>query len=198
MAQTPWWAIPLVAALFAVGGAVAALAVVAGTGRARRVQEQGQRWYTDRLGAYVALLAAFQRSVARLRRGFADGVLPPDLLLYLDEVGPALMRVRLLASLPVRNSALAVHRLIEDLHQGRTGSGAPAGPPEQEFLDRLAHVPLVMQAFEAAVRTELRIDPAGDLAAARPTGPGGLGVDRFLRRGTGADQVEQPAGEPRD
>lgn len=177
MAETPWWALPVVAAVFALGGCLATLAVTANVERARRVQAHGELWYTDRLAAYVALLAAFQRSVARLRRGFADGVLPPDVLHYLDEVGTALMQVRLLASLPVRNSALAAHRLIEDLH-GRRADPATAVSADPEFLDRLAHVPLAMQAFEAAVRAELGIDisgrpePGSDAAGPAPTRSG--------------------------
>ncbi|HEX8629256.1 MAG TPA: hypothetical protein VF755_13915, partial [Catenuloplanes sp.] len=158
MVQTPWWGLPLVAVLFALGGVLVTALVTSRTVRASRQRSAENRWYTDRWSAYVTLLAAFQRSLARMRRGFEEGTRTPDLMLYHSEVGAALAQVRLVAPLPVRNAALAVHRLIEDIHQPRAAPSAIAGA-EPEFLERLAHVPLLLQAFEVAVREDLDIDP---------------------------------------
>ena len=91
---------------------------------------------------------AFMLAVAR-----AAGITEPDPILYLDEVGPALMRVRLLASGPVRGAALAVHVLFEDMH-GQRLTPQPGREPEPHFLEVLGHIPLVMHEFEVAVRDD--------------------------------------------
>src|SRR4051794_27159773 len=68
------------------------------------------------------------------------------------------MRVRLLASGPVRSAALAVHVLLQQLH-GEMNPAAVAGvQPQIHFRELLTQVPLVMQQFEAAIREELRIE----------------------------------------
>jgi hypothetical protein len=158
VSDIPWWGLPLIAAVFALLGAVAAQLVTVRDEHGGRQARKAARWYEERRSAYVALLAAFERTTVRLRTDFAAGVTEPDPLRYLDEVGPAIMQVRLLASAPVRSAALAVHLLLEDLH-GQRPAPQPGRKPQQHFLDRLAHVPLVMHEFEVAVRDELQIDP---------------------------------------
>jgi hypothetical protein len=174
----PWWAIPLIAAVFALAGAAAAQLVTIRNERGRARAATAHRWYEERMSAYAGLLAAFERSITRLKVGFAAGVTDPDPMTYLDEVGPALMQVRLLASGPVRSAALAVHRLLEDMH-GHRPPPAPGQGPAPHFLEVLAHVPLVMHEFEVAVRDELGINasppptppPAGPLWRRRTRSP---------------------------
>jgi hypothetical protein len=108
--------------------------------------------------AYVGLMAVFERVFYRLRAIDAAGDKEPDAFLYLDEVGPALMQVRLLASGPVRSAALAVHLLLEQLHGGLRPASVPGVEPEKHFRELLIQVPLIMQQFEAAIREELHID----------------------------------------
>lgn len=154
MSEIPWWGLPLVAAVFALVGAGVAVLVIARNnydhGRVRKTR----RWYSERKDAYVTLLAAYERDIYRLRSGYAAGAKKPDVLAYLDEIGPALMQVRLLASGPVRSAALAVHKVLEQLHGPVTvpDSAAP-------FLELLGHVPLLMHEFEVAIRDELEIEP---------------------------------------
>jgi hypothetical protein len=152
VSEIPWWSLPLVAGLFALLGALVAQLVTIRYVYARRALARRRRWYDVRRAAYVGLLAAYERSVARLRRDYRAGVVEPDPLLYHDEVGPALTQVRLLASSPVRNAALAAHRLLEDLHGPRSATGR-----DQDFVEALNHVPLVLHDVEVAVRQELGI-----------------------------------------
>jgi hypothetical protein len=150
----PWWGLPLIAALFALAGAAVAL-LAAGRqdfGRSRRTR----RWYDERKSAYVDLMAVFERAFYRLRTTLAAEE-APDPLAYLDEVGPALMQVRLLASGPVRSAALAVHKLLEQLYGGLKPAPVPGVEPVKHARELLVQVPLVMQQFEAAVREELGI-----------------------------------------
>jgi len=149
----PWWGLPLIAALFALAGAaVALLAGRQGFGRSRRTR----RWYDERKSAYVDLMAVFERAFYRLRTTLAAEK-APDPLAYLDEVGPALMQVRLLASGPVRSGALAVHKLLEQLYGGLKPAPVPGVEPEKHVRELLVQVPLVMQQFEAAIREDLGI-----------------------------------------
>ena len=91
---------------------------------------------------------------------------PTPALAYVDEVGPALMQVRLLASGPVRSAALAVHLLLQQLHGEMNPAAVSGVQPQIHFRELLAQVPLVMQQFEAAIREELGIDTE---PAAEPT-----------------------------
>jgi hypothetical protein len=157
VSQIPWWGLPLVAAVFALVGAAVALVVTARNNYVRSRVRRTRRWYEERKAAYVALMAAFERTFYRLRATYAGAGKEPDPLGYLDEVGPALMQVRLLASGPVRSAALAVHLLLEQLHGGLKPASVPGVEPEKHVRELLIQVPLVMQQFEAAIRDELEI-----------------------------------------
>lgn len=183
MSQIPWWGLPLIAALFALAGAVTAQLVTARTDYLMRRRRRTKRWYEERKAAYVELLAVFERDVYRLRSAFEAGEKPASALTYIDEVAPALMRVRLLATGPVRSAALAVHLLLQKLHGEMNPSAVPGVRPETHFRELLAQVPLVMQQFEAEVREELGIDTSP------PHEPPSLDGDR---RGRGRPLLRRP------
>ena len=157
VSQIPWWGLPLIAAVFALVGASVALLVSARNDYSRSRTRKRRRWYAERKSAYVDLMAVFERVVYRLRAGYAAGGQEPDPLVYLDEVGPALAQVRLLASGPVRSAALAVHLQLEKLHARGGQATVPGVEPQKHFRELLVQVPLVMQEFEEAVREELEI-----------------------------------------
>jgi hypothetical protein len=165
VSQIPWWGLPLIAAVFALAGAAVAVLVTARNDYVRGRRKRTRRWYEERRDAYVALLAVFERDTYRLRASYDAGDKPLSPLAYVDEVGPALMRVRLLASGPVRSAALAVHVLLQRLHGEMNPSSVPGVQPQIHFRELLTQVPLVMQQFEAAIRDELRIEtePPGRL-----------------------------------
>jgi hypothetical protein len=165
VSQIPWWGLPLVAAVFALVGALVAQSVTARDRFVRSRTRKTRRWYEERKAAYVDLLAVFERVFYRLRTTYARGDGEPDPLVYLDEVGPALMHVRLLASGPVRSAAVAVHLLLEQLHGGLKPSTVPGVEPEKHIRELMVQVPLVMQQFEAAIREELEISttPPGSI-----------------------------------
>ncbi|MFI5895869.1 hypothetical protein ACIA5D_37805 [Actinoplanes sp. NPDC051513] len=173
MSQIPWWGLPLIAVVFALGGAATAQFVNARDDYLRSRRKRTRRWYEERKDAYVGLLAVFERDTYRLRAAYDAGEKPLPTLAYVDEVGPALMRVRLLASGPVRSAALAVHVLLQRLHGEMNPAAVSGVQPQIHFRELLTQVPLVMQQFEAAVREELGID----------TEPPPIGRARFsLRR----------------
>src|SRR5690349_19696870 len=116
VSQIPWWGLPLVAAVSALVGAAAVRFIAARDNVLLSRRRRTRRWYAERKAAYVELLTAFERATVRLRASFESGERPPSALAYVDEVGPALMPVRLLASGPVRSAALAVHLQLERLH----------------------------------------------------------------------------------
>jgi hypothetical protein len=157
VSQIPWWGLPLTAAVFALVGAAVAQFVTARDRYVRSRVRKNRRWYDERKAAYVDLLAVFERVFYRLRATYAAGDKEPDPLVYLDEVGPALMHVRLLASGPVRSAAVAVHLLLEQLHGGLKPASVPGVEPEKHIRELLVQVPLVIQQFEAAIREELEI-----------------------------------------
>lgn len=156
MSELPWWGFALTAGLFALGGILAAQLVAVRIEWANRRAQERQRRYDERRHAYVSLLAAFQSALVWARRGF-DGDGPHlDSLLYIERVAPALMEVRLIASPPVLNAAMAVHKQMEELHE-RLAAPSPAQGRGRDFREVLALVPLTMQAFEEAIRDELEI-----------------------------------------
>jgi hypothetical protein len=157
VSQIPWWGLPLIAAVFALLGALVVQVVTARNRYLRSHVRKTRRWYEERKAAYVDLMAVFERVFYRLRATYAAPDREPDPFRYLDEVGPALMQVRLLASGPVRSAALAVHLLLEQLHGGLKPASVPGVEPEKHVRELLIQVPLVMQQFEAAIREELKI-----------------------------------------
>jgi hypothetical protein len=175
VSQIPWWGLPLIAAVFAVLGAAVAQAVTARNRYLRGRGRRTRRWYEERKAAYVDLMAVFERVYYRLRATYAAGDREPDPLVYLDEVGPALMQVRLLASGPVRSAALAVHKLMEQLHGGIKPATVPGVEPEKHRRELLVQVPLVMQQFEAAIRDELSITTTPPKAVEGPGESGSIG-----------------------
>ena len=168
MSQIPWWGLPLIAAVFALAGAGAALLVSARNDYLSSRRKRTRRWYEERRSAYVQLLAVFERDTYRLRAAFDAGEKPAPALAYVDEVGPALMLVRLLASGPVRSAALAVHKLLEQLYGGLKPAPVPGVEPQKHVRELLVQVPLVMQQFEAAVREELGISTSPPRQGDRP------------------------------
>lgn len=160
VSQIPWWGLPLVAAVFALAGAAVVRYVAARDNVLLSRRRRTRRWYEERKEAYVTLLAGFERATVRLRSTFESGEKPPSVLAYVDEIGPALMPVRLLASGPVRSAALAVHLQLERLHGPMNPAAVSGVRPETHFRELIAQVPLVMQQFEAAVREELGIEEA--------------------------------------
>lgn len=157
MSQIPWWGLPLIALVFALLGAAVTVLVTARDRHLRNRLRRNRRWYEERKSAYVDLMAVYERVYYRLRAVYAAGDKEPDPLVYLDEVTPALMQVRLLASGPVRSAALAVNKLMEQLHGGLKPASVPGVEPEKHRRELLIQVPLVMQQFEAAIREELSI-----------------------------------------
>jgi hypothetical protein len=157
VSEIPWWALPLVAVVFALAGAAVTVLVSARDEYARSRAKRTKRWYAERKEAYIALLTEFDRATYRLRAAYDGGHPPPGPFAYVDAVGPALMRVRLLASGPVRSAALAVHLLIEKLYADRP-TPPPGVDPEKSVREMLGHIPLVLQQLEAAIREELGIE----------------------------------------
>ena len=185
MSRIPWWGLPLVAALFALAGAAVAQLVAARNDRLLSRRRRTRRWYAERRTAYVQLLAAFERATYRLRTAFEAGEKPPSTLGYLDQIGPSLMAVRLLASGPVRSAALAVHLQLERLHGEMNPAGVAGVQPQTHFRELIAQVPLVMQQFEAAIREELGIEDTPPGALPGPDGPLRRRARELLRRSAG-------------
>jgi hypothetical protein len=154
----PWWGLPLIAAVFALVGAATAQFVTARNNYLLSRRRRTKRWYAERKAAYVELLAVFERDTYRLRAAFDAGEKPAPALSYVDEVGPALMQVRLLASGPVRSAALAVHLLLQKLHGEMNPTAVRGVQPQTHFRELITQVPLVVQQFEAAIRDELGIE----------------------------------------
>jgi hypothetical protein len=165
--------------VFALLGAAVAVLVIARNNHVRGRVRKTRRWYSERKDAYVSLLAVFERDIYRLRSAYAAGIQKPGVLAYLDEAGPAVMQVRLLASGPVRSAALAVHKVLEQLH-GPGPESVPGGDTTAPFLELLGHVPLLMQEFEVAIREELEIEQNPPPALPAPAAPSG--VRRSLTR----------------
>lgn len=192
MSQIPWWGLPLIAAVFALVGAALARFVTTRDHYLQRRRRRTRRWYDERKAAYVQLLAVFERDTYRLRAAFDSGEKPPPALGYVDEVGPALMQVRLLASGPVRSAALAVHLLLQKLHGDMNPSSVRGVQPETHFRELLTQVPLVMQQLEAAIREELGIDSTPPQRGELPHGDRRGRARGLLRR------ENRPAGEKQE
>jgi hypothetical protein len=167
-----------VAVVFALAGAAVTVLVQARNTSLLNRGRRTEQWYTERREAYVQLLTAFERATQRLRAAFEAGDKPPSALAYMDQIGPALMPVRLLASGPVRSAALAVHLQLERLHGEMNPAGVVGVQPQTHFRELIAQVPLVMQQFEAAIREELGIK---DTPPEPVESPNGVALGRWRK-----------------
>jgi hypothetical protein len=170
VSDIPWWGLPLIAAVFALAGAATVQFATARDNYLHSRRRRTRRWYEERKAAYVALLAVFERDTYQLRLAYDAGTKPASPLAYVDEVSPALMQVRLLASGPVRSAALAVHVLLQQLHGEMNPAAVSGVQPQIHFRELLTQVPLVMQQFEAAIREELHIEQTPPGADESPNG----------------------------
>jgi hypothetical protein len=189
VSQIPWWGLPLVAAVFGLAGAATALVLTARNDYLRSRGKRTRRWYEERRSAYVGLLAVFERDTYLLRAAFEAGEKPSSGLTYVDEVGPALMLVRLLSNGPVRSAALAVHVLLQKLHGEMNPAEVRGVQPQTHFRELLAQVPLVVQQLEAAIREELGIDAEAPVGSTAPEGAR-FGLRRRPARPTALDDGE--------
>ena len=189
MSDIPWWGLPLIALVFALAGAVTTQLVTARNDYLISRRRRTKRWYEERKAAYVGLLAVFERDTYRLRTAYDSGEKPISGLTYVDEVGPALMQVRLLASGPVRSAALAVHVLLQNLHGQMNPASVPGVQPQTHFRELLTQVPLVTQQLEAAIREELGINV---------TPPQKSEVSDGDHRGRGRSLLRRSAREPEE
>jgi hypothetical protein len=181
VSEIPWWGLPLVAVVFGLAGAATAQLVTARNDHLLDRRRRTKRWYTERRDAYVQLLAVFERDTYRLRAADNAGQKPVSALAYVDEVGPALMQVRLLSCGPVRSAALAVHVLLQQLHSEMNPSDVRGVQPQTHFRELMTQVPLVMQQLEAAIRDELGIETTPPVRRESPD-PVGTGRTRSLLR----------------
>jgi hypothetical protein len=103
--QQPWWAIPVIAGLFALGGVIATQVVVITLDRRRMKREDDRRWHEDRRGAYSAYLAALHEAGMRLETNWQ--ALPKwiDFDPILQQLRIRRQEVLLIATKPVREKA---------------------------------------------------------------------------------------------
>jgi hypothetical protein len=155
MSQTPWWGVPLVAGIFALGGVLVASLVTMQIERQKRLREDRQRWYADRRRAYVELLSAYLTYLQGIK-----GRRDLKFLEYAAIVANPLIEVRMLASTDVRDAALAVNRCYERLHDAVNNTAGKNAATERvpAILDDLS---TSIHKFESAIRKELGIDGIG-------------------------------------
>jgi hypothetical protein len=80
MSQAPWWGIPLVAGLFAVGGVAVSQVVTIVLDRkkhrreiAKENRENARRWFTDRRYVYAAFIGSMHRSLEYASANWKSG-----------------------------------------------------------------------------------------------------------------------------
>ncbi|MEV4390208.1 hypothetical protein AB0J68_31620 [Micromonospora sp. NPDC049580] len=62
MTQTPWWGVPLLAGLFAIGGVVVSQVVTIALDRVKARREDARRWHAERRQVYVGYIMELQRT----------------------------------------------------------------------------------------------------------------------------------------
>ncbi|MGC5321718.1 hypothetical protein ACWD8I_27355 [Micromonospora arida] len=79
MSTTPWWAVPLIAGVFAVGGVVMAQLVTIRLDRVkyrreleREQREESRRWLTERREVYGAFIASMHRSIMHASKNWPE------------------------------------------------------------------------------------------------------------------------------
>ncbi|MEV4121881.1 hypothetical protein [Micromonospora sp. NPDC049645] len=149
MTQTPWWGVPLLAGLFAIGGVVVSQVVTIALDRVKVRREDARRWHAERRQVYVGYIMALQRTgqqfyIHREGKERAD-----ELTVAFDELMFKAEEVVLIASDDVR----AVAGNLSSWFIGVSHLHEEGDLEEGEF----AYFHQQVAAFRTAVRRELQI-----------------------------------------
>jgi hypothetical protein len=146
VSTTPWWGTALVAGLFGLVGVAVAQFVAVRLERTRHRREDTRRWHSERRQTYAEFLAA----TYTLYRHATDHWDDPDSSeekALLREAVLKVQEVLLIASQPVADAAVNLHRRLHEGVKARTGDYAA-------FRSTIFEA---RELFHAAARAELGV-----------------------------------------
>jgi hypothetical protein len=148
MSDVPWWGVPLIAGVFALGGVLLAQVNAIVMDRLRVRREDARRWHEDRRAVYARYLNAADAAVRQITSGRVDGDHRVDdewraaVAGVLGELGRVRTEIQLVASvavyaaareLLVQTQALAAEA-DTDLADERARAEAVVADRRREFL----------------------------------------------------------------
>ncbi|MEG3634528.1 hypothetical protein [Micromonospora palythoicola] len=110
MDQTPWWGVPLIAGLFAIGGVVTSQAVAFVLVRRQEYREDRQRWDVNRKELYASFLVASHKMTFALMHNWETSAREETFSEYVDALIFLGEEVRLLASVATKDAAVALYQ----------------------------------------------------------------------------------------
>ncbi|GAA1624642.1 hypothetical protein [Actinoplanes couchii] len=159
MTQVPWWGVPLVTGLFALGGVLVAQVVIVRLDRLRIQREDSRRWLSERRRIYASLLAAAEAIYARLKQGWHEDGGISEYRDDLTSLHVLCQEVRLMSAGDVNAAAWRVsEKLGEVVWSVEARRERPLEKWKTEYKDAVGQ-------FVAIARADLTDSPDGKLGA---------------------------------
>jgi hypothetical protein len=156
MSDVPWWGVPLVAGVFALGGVVLAQVNAVVMDRLRVRREDARRWHEDRRAVYARYLNAADAAVRQITSGPVDGDHRNDddwraaVARALGELGGVRTEIQLVASVAVYDLARELLVQTQALAAGAEADLAECVQAERLVADK-------RREFLTAARLELGV-----------------------------------------
>lgn len=150
MSSTPWWGTALVAGLFGLVGVAVAQLVAVRLERARTRREDTRRWHSERRKTYAEFLAATYTLYRHAGDHWDDPGTSEEKGL-LREAVLKVQEVLLIASQPVADAAVELHRRLHEGVKARTKDGSG------EFAEFRKTIFEARELFHATAREELGV-----------------------------------------
>jgi hypothetical protein len=156
MSDVPWWGVPLIAGVFALGGVVLAQANAIVMDRLRVRREDERRWHEDRRAVYARYLNVADAAVRQITSGRVDGDHRNDdewravVAGVLDELGGVRTEIQLVASVAVYDVARELLVQTQALAAGAETDLAERAQAERVVADK-------RREFLTAARLELGV-----------------------------------------
>ncbi|MCZ7438834.1 hypothetical protein O7598_20645 [Micromonospora sp. WMMC241] len=153
--QPPWWAVPVVAGIFAVGGVTVSQLVTMFLDARRARREDSVRWHAERRRIYALFAAKIGRHIVHFSLKWDDHQTTwTDLADAIEEIDAVRVEVDLIGSKPVRDAA---DMLWEGLAKGGDYLLSEDDASELTVDEFLRDTRALLKDFVEAARAELGV-----------------------------------------
>jgi hypothetical protein len=153
MTQVPWWGVPLVAGLFALGGVLATQFTVVRLDRLRVKREDSRRWLADRRRIYASLLASAEVIYESLKIEWTSGNGASAYREEITSLRVLCQEVRLMSTREVNAAAWEISEKLTKVTQ------SPESRQKVSLEDWKEEYKIAMRGFASAARADINTNP---------------------------------------
>jgi FAD/FMN-containing dehydrogenase len=153
MTQVPWWGVPLVAGLFALGGVLATQFTVVRLDQLRVKREDSRRWLADRRRIYASVLASAEGIYERVKIEWMSDNSASAYREELTSLRVLCQEVRLMSTREVNAAAWEIAERLKRVTQ------SPESRQKVSLEDWKEEYKDAMRRFASAARADINTNP---------------------------------------